>query len=100
MSGSIVARHRLFPPLLNESNWDHFVAQNALTPREAEVILLLSSGQGYHEICERLNLKRPTLRTHLRSAYQKIGCANRVELILLMVHEYRRPASMPERNDL
>lgn len=59
-----------------------------MTPREAEVALLLTSGLGYMGICERLGMTRPTLRTHLRSVYRKCDCASRVELILFIIHRY------------
>lgn len=75
-----------FPPLLDEAQWSAFVDQHSLTPREAEVAMLITSGYGYEGICERLGVCRPTLRTHLRSAYQKVGVQSRVELILHIVH--------------
>lgn len=79
---------RPFPTLLDDENWERFKRDCRLTPRESDVLLLLTAGLGYEAICERLGVGRPTLRTHLRSAYQKVGCASRVELILLLVHEY------------
>jgi DNA-binding CsgD family transcriptional regulator len=83
-------QERFFPPLLNEENWHGFVEEAHLTPREADVLLLITSGCGYDSICERLSMGRPTLRTHLRSAYTKVGCKNRVELILTLAHKFLR----------
>jgi DNA-binding CsgD family transcriptional regulator len=79
---------QVFPPLLGEQDWDRFVAAHGLTPREAEVLLCVTSGSDDRTACGRLGMTRPTLRTHLRSAYQKVGVHSRVELVLRLVHTY------------
>lgn len=78
--------NHVFPPLLDEHAWNAFALQHALTPRESEVLVLLTCGHSYDEICAQLGMSRPTLRTHLRSAYRKTQVGSRVELILCIVH--------------
>ena len=60
-----------------------------LTNRELEAVRALSRGGRYEAICKQLRISRPTLRTHLRAAYAKVGCRDRVELILTLVHRER-----------
>jgi DNA-binding CsgD family transcriptional regulator len=82
-----------FPPLTGEDVWTSFCNRHRLTPRESQILSLLCRGCGYEEICAELQISRATLRTHLRSAYDKTACRNRVELILTLVHRTSGPAS-------
>jgi DNA-binding CsgD family transcriptional regulator len=75
-----------FPPLTSRDVWDRFVHQHHLTPRESQILALVCRGCGYETICAKLGISRATLRTHLRAAYEKTRCRNRVELILTLVH--------------
>jgi DNA-binding CsgD family transcriptional regulator len=52
----------------------------ALTPAELEVAELAAAGLGNAEIAERLFVSVPTVKTHLRHVYGKLGVANRTEL--------------------
>ena len=52
-----------------------------LSQREREVLNLLSSGLRNAEIAERLNISIETVKTHIRSIYQKLGVRNRSEAV-------------------
>jgi DNA-binding CsgD family transcriptional regulator len=52
----------------------------SLTPTEAEVVALAATGLGNPEIAEKLIMGRATVKTHLSSAYAKLGVRNRTEL--------------------
>ena len=52
----------------------------ALSPREREVAALAVDGMRNREIAERLGCSERTVRAHLQSSYQKLGCRSRVEL--------------------
>jgi predicted ATPase/class 3 adenylate cyclase/DNA-binding CsgD family transcriptional regulator len=52
----------------------------SLTPTEAEVVALASTGLANPEIAARLLMGRATVKTHLSSAYTKLGVKNRTEL--------------------
>lgn len=54
-----------------------------LTPKEAAVLELLAIGHGYREIARELGVELNTVRTHIRSLYQKIGVENRAEAVNL-----------------
>lgn len=57
-----------------------------LSPRELEVARLVSAGHGDKQIARQLGISHPTLRTHLRNAFEKTGAENRV---LLAAHYLR-----------
>ncbi len=56
-----------------------------LTPREAEVVHLLSEGLSTREIGQKLGLTEHTIRNYLSAIYDKVGVSSRVELALYAV---------------
>jgi DNA-binding CsgD family transcriptional regulator len=54
-----------------------------LSPREREVLQSLSVGLTNDEIALRLGVSIATVKTHLASAYNKLGVRNRVEAVML-----------------
>ena len=54
-----------------------------LSPREMEVLALISQSMTNEEIAERLFLSPKTVKTHLRNIFEKAGIRNRVEAALL-----------------
>ena len=53
-----------------------------LTPREHEVIALVSQGLNNKVIGEKLFISETTVRHHLTKVFEKLGVSNRLELIL------------------
>jgi PAS domain S-box-containing protein len=53
-----------------------------LTPREREVLALITRGKTDDAIAEALSLKRNTVRNHVARLYAKIGAHNRAEAII------------------
>ena len=56
-----------------------------LTPREAEVVQLLTEGLSTREISQKLSVTEHTIRNYLSSIYDKLGVSSRVELALYAV---------------
>jgi RNA polymerase sigma factor (sigma-70 family) len=52
-----------------------------LTPREEEVLLLLSKGYSNKEIAEQLELSTDTVRFHLKRIYEKMHVRSRTEAV-------------------
>lgn len=52
-----------------------------LTPREAEVVLLLAEGAESGEIAARLGIRPSTLRGYVKSIYRKLGVHSKSELV-------------------
>ena len=55
-----------------------------LTEAEARVVSLLCADQTLNEICEQLHLTMNTIKTHLKSAFNKTGTRRQVELVNLI----------------
>lgn len=55
-----------------------------LTPREAEVLRLMTEGKKTSEICEKLCISSSTLKKHANNIYKKMNVNSRVELINLV----------------
>ena len=62
------------PPRRPSFGWD------SLTPTEERVVGLVAEGLTNRQIGERLYVSRRTVATHIEHVFQKLGCANRVEL--------------------
>lgn len=63
-----------------------------LTPREQEVLLLLAEGISDREIGERLHIEEVTVKVHTGNVFAKLGCENRTQAGLLVLHEQLRQA--------
>jgi DNA-binding NarL/FixJ family response regulator len=59
------------------------VPDDALTPRETEVLCLLAEGLSNHQIARRLGLSVRTVESHLTRIYSKIGVGSRTEAVLM-----------------
>ncbi len=55
---------------------------SVLTPREEEVVQLLSEGLRNREIAARLNLSDNTIKNYIFRIFEKLGFSNRVEVVL------------------
>jgi DNA-binding NarL/FixJ family response regulator len=68
-------------PLLARSNGNGRV--HVLSPREREILGLLSQGLSGEEAAKQLFLSSETVRTHVRNAMNKLGAATRVHAVAL-----------------
>jgi len=57
---------------------------SCLTPREREIASMVTEGAVNKEIAGRLNIKEGTVKARLAAVFRKLGCANRVQLALLL----------------
>ncbi|MDT0308081.1 response regulator transcription factor [Streptomyces sp. DSM 44917] len=60
----------------------------ALTPREGEVARLVAEGLSNAEIARRLHMTELTIKSYVSRMLAKLGCANRVQLALLVHDQY------------
>ncbi|NOZ05946.1 MAG: response regulator transcription factor [Chloroflexi bacterium] len=84
--GLIVGTPRLFAPLLARqpvaSEAQDPLAE-ALTPRETEVLQLLSHGLANKQIARELDISEHTVKFHISSIYAKLWATNRAEAVRL-----------------
>jgi DNA-binding CsgD family transcriptional regulator len=59
---------------------------DGLTSREREVALLVSDGLRSREVAERLGIASQTVKSHLKTIFDKLGVRNRVELARRLAH--------------
>ena len=65
-------------------------AFSALSPREREVLALISEGLGNAEIGERLSISEKTVRNHISSVYDKLGVWTRAQaMVFARDHGFR-----------
>ena len=60
---------------------------NKMTPREAEVLRLLTEGKSNRDIAQALDIDEVTVKAHLGRMLRKTGATNRVELTLRSLDE-------------
>jgi DNA-binding NarL/FixJ family response regulator len=59
--------------------------QQALTPREIEVLRMLAEGQGNKAIAWKLNISEHTVKFHVSSIFSKLNVSSRTEAVTLGV---------------
>lgn len=63
-----------------------------LSPREVEILALITQGLPNHDIAARLYLTINTLKSHIRSTYRKIGATSRSQAVAwAMQHGFAPP---------
>lgn len=62
-----------------------------LSPRQAEIICLITQGLSNSEICERTYLTLNTVKSYIREAYRTIGVRTRVQAVLWGVEHQMVP---------
>jgi DNA-binding NarL/FixJ family response regulator len=65
----------------------HYAGMASLTPREREVLRLLSLGESNAEIALKLGISTETVRTHVRHILGKLGLGKRQELAGIVIPE-------------
>ena len=58
-----------------------------LTPREKDILTLLSKGNSYKLIAAELNISIETVRTHLKNIYDKLHVHSQIEAVSKAINE-------------
>lgn len=73
---------------------DRFRRKYRILRREADIINLIVQGESNPGIAKELGLSMETVKTHIKSVYNKLGLNNRMQLISLL-NEYNMIAKIP-----
>lgn len=71
----------------NQNSWQRKKSKAAfrslvgVSEREREVLQLVVEGLGNREIAERLFIAEGTVKTHVKSLFEKLGCKSRTQLV-------------------
>ena len=72
---------------LISSRAEPIVPQEALTPREVEILRFVSQGWDDDRIANELHVAKVTVRTHVKNILDKLGLGNRVEAALYALRQ-------------
>ena len=89
-------RARLVPPVpqcafpFDQETWRILVTKLQLPPQQAKATELVLWDKGNQEIAEAMGISEPTVRSHLRRAFDRLGVETRMSFTLrvtALVHE-------------
>ena len=73
--------------LLDDRHWSYLQRRYYISPRELQVARLICYGFNNAEIAKDLNIKRGTVKTHVRNIYRRIRVKNKLELLLTFLRD-------------
>jgi DNA-binding NarL/FixJ family response regulator len=73
--------------LLEDRHWRYLQKRYCISPRELQVAKLVCYGFKNADIAKDLNIKRGTVKTHIRNIYRRIHVKNKLELLLIFLHD-------------
>ncbi len=80
-AGEVVLSPSLQKLLATEIRMRESAERSLLTPREQEVLRLISSGKRAPEVAAELHLSPTTVKTHLQNIYAKLGVTDRAAAV-------------------
>jgi DNA-binding NarL/FixJ family response regulator len=79
----IVTGHAVMP-----ARWRAVREAIELTPRQVEVLKLVSRGYSNEEIAQRLDVRPNTVKFHLSEIFRRLGVRNRIEAIASLAESF------------
>jgi DNA-binding CsgD family transcriptional regulator len=68
------------PKVARQEEW--FGEAEGLTPRESQVVALIAGGRTNQQIAEECHVTLNTVKTYIRTAYQKMGVYSRTQAVV------------------
>jgi DNA-binding NarL/FixJ family response regulator len=66
----------------NENMWHRLAQETKLSPRQKQIVALLFKGYSDKQIAKELDIRLPTVRTHMTRLFAKAGVCDRCELLI------------------
>jgi DNA-binding CsgD family transcriptional regulator len=76
--------------LFSEMEFGDILKQMDISPREGQIIEQILLGYSDKQIAENLDMAVPTIRTHLKRTFSKLGVNGRGELIVHVFAQFRK----------
>ena len=83
---SEVLRHLTQQPPANSKARVREEKASPLSPREREIVLLVTQGFRNKELAEKLVISEQTVKNHMHNIFDKLGVSDRLELALYAIH--------------
>jgi DNA-binding NarL/FixJ family response regulator len=81
------------PKVARQEEW--FGEAEGLTPRESQVVALIAGGRTNQQIAEECHVTLNTVKTYIRTAYQKMGVYSRTQAVVWCLgHGLELPAPL------
>ena len=64
------------------------VKSTPLSPREREIVGLVTQGYKNKELAEKLSISEQTVKNHMHNIFDKLGVSDRLELALYAIHNH------------
>ncbi len=77
---SVYAGQRVFSPEVASRLADR-IPRSELSPREFEILKLISEGKSNKEIAQKLTISNGTVRVHASNIFSKLGCNDRAQAV-------------------
>ena len=68
---------------LSDAQIAEFMTQDGLTPRELEILKLISAGNRNRDVAEILSITEDTVKAHVRHVLEKLGANDRTEAVVI-----------------
>ena len=81
-AGELWLSRRLFAQVLNRRRAKDSRSSGRLTPREHQIVELVSQGLSNREIADRLFISQTTVKAYLNDIFKKLGVHGRVQLLV------------------
>jgi DNA-binding CsgD family transcriptional regulator len=87
-SSRVLASPARRPSFLSHQDWSLLVQGFCLSPREAEISILILAGHSEREIAELLAISTHTVHSHLERMYRKLNVHARSDLVMAFFRAY------------
>jgi two-component system, NarL family, response regulator len=81
---TVHAGHKRIPPEIAAEMAEHY-GDDALSPREVEVLRLVAAGNANKRVADALDISEETVKAHVRSILSKLGANDRTHAVTLAV---------------